>query len=65
MHVIPLKIAPIYVKHHNNTPNLIESIKSSTKNNRRNSTMKALTCVVATDAICCTLSCGKVKSISR
>lgn len=63
--VIPLNNAPTYVRQYNRTPNLIESTKSSTKNRRLSSQIAALACDTATDVICWTRSCDKVKSCSK
>lgn len=64
-HVIPLKMAPTYVKQYRTTPNLMESTKSSTRNKRRSSVSRALTCATATVLSCCTFSWDNAKSVSR
>lgn len=64
-HVIPLKMAPTYVKQYRTTPNLMESTKSSTRNKRRSSVSRALTCATATMLSCCTFSWDKARSASR
>lgn len=65
MSVIPLNHAPKYVRVHNKTPNLMESTKSSTRNNRRNSIAAAFACATAISDISLTLSCGNDISYSK
>lgn len=63
--VMPLKHEPRYVRHHRSTPNLIESTRSSTRNNLRSSTAAALMCDTATSDNSLTFSCGSDISYSR
>lgn len=64
MRVIPLNHAPKYVKHHNKTPNLIESTRSSTRNNLRSSTTAALIWATAVLDMSSTFCWGNDMSVS-
>lgn len=63
--VIPLKMAPTYVRHHRHTANLMESMRSSTRKSRRSSTSPALMWTTAVSAVSRTLSWGSDRLKSR
>lgn len=63
--VIPLKMAPTYVRHHRHTANLMESMRSSTRKSRRSSTSPALMWTTAVSAVSRTLSWGRDRLKSR